>query len=352
MDFLVPIFAFIAVAVIIPFARKLARSSGFVDAPGGRKRHDKPVPPIGGLVIFPVFMVAATFAGFDFTRHGALFIGIIILLMTGAVDEKLNLDPWIKFFIHIGVSLIVVLFGEARIYQLGNILGLGDFWLSFMSVPFSVAAMMLLINAVNLIDGLDGLAAGFGLIAVGWVLLACAYAGNDIDMIVLWPLAGALAGFLIHNMRNPWRRKASVFLGDPGSLCLGLTLGYFCISLAHFRVETLAPISVAWILALPIMDTCAQFYRRARAGKHPFSADRGHFHHHFINAGIPVSIATPMILFVSFILGGFGYLGFRAGLPEYVLAFIWAGLLIGHMAISRRPAVYILFLSRLVRCLK
>ena len=353
MVYLSTILCFIAVLGLIPLAKKFAKRSGYVDEPGGRKDHAAPIAPIGGLVIFPVYMVAMIVFGGDFSRLGVFFLGLIALLITGAFDEKKHLNAWLKFFIQLAVTFVVVVWGEARVYQLGNLFGLGDVGLTFMSIPFSMAAVMLLINAVNLMDGLDGLAAGYSFVALFWMVFACVMAGDAHWMMILAPLMGAVAGFLVYNMRHPYRARATVFLGDAGSMGLGLALSCLCIALAYQKHQMtppiLPPISVAWILALPIIDTCAQFYRRVREGKHPFTPDRGHFHHHFIHAGIPVGETTPAILGLAFILGAIGFLGVRLGLPQFVLTIGWIGLLFSHMALSRKPDIYIRLFSKMAR---
>ena len=143
-------------------------------------------------------------------------------------------------------------------------------------------------------------------------------------------------------MRYPGRAKASVFLGDAGSMCLGLTIAWYAIGLAKDEAApALEPISVAWVLALPIMDTCAQFYRRMRSGKHPFSPDRGHFHHHFVDAGMSVGRATCAILCLGAVLGAVGYGLAALGVPLLVLTVVWIALLLGHMEVTRKPHIYI-----------
>jgi UDP-GlcNAc:undecaprenyl-phosphate GlcNAc-1-phosphate transferase len=149
----------------------------------------------------------------------------------------------------------------------------------------------------------------------------------------------ALAGFLVYNMRNPWRRKASVFMGDAGSLALGLSLAWFAMHLGKIGGgAAVHPISVAWVLALPIMDTCAQFARRVSQGRHPFDADHHHFHHHFVNAGVPVAKATGLILLIGFLLGAVGVMGSFLHVPDFVLSYVWIALLFAHIAVSLRPA--------------
>ena len=216
--------------------------------------------------------------------------------------------------------------------------GFGTVWLGFMHIPFSIVASILLINAVYLIDGIDGLAGGKSFIALFWMLAACLVAGAGAQALSIGIMMAALAGFLVYNMRSPLRRKASVFLGDAGSMALGLSLAWFGMTLGMGSDPVIAPIAVAWILALPIMDTCAQFARRVAQGRHPFSADRNHFHHHFINAGVSVARATAIITLIGFVLGLIGVGGMLLGVPEYVLAYAWIATILAHIYMSLRPA--------------
>ena len=341
--------AFVCGLLVLPFARKLAVQTGFLDKPDDRKQHEKPVPPVGGLVIFPVFILVGLIMGADLKYFWPLYAGIIVLLIAGSFDDRAELSAWPKFIIQFCVATAVVLSGQARIYVLGDMFGLGNLGLGFMSIPFSIAAVMLLINALNLIDGLDGLAGGFAAVVLFWLVVACVIAGAGGAIELIAPLAGALLAFLAHNMRSPFRRKASIFLGDAGSMALGLTLAWFCIGLAQPGVDAFPPITVAWILALPIIDTCAQFYRRVREGRHPFSPDRGHFHHHFIHAGISTGESVAFILSIAFLMGAIGYLGVLAGVPQFVLTVVWVGLLFVHMKISEKPDVYISLFNKLAR---
>lgn len=341
--------AFVSGLVLLPFARKLAVRSGFLDKPDDRKQHAKPVPPVGGLVIFPVFIIVSLIMGADIRYFWPLYAGIIVLLIAGSFDDRAELSAWPKFIIQLGVASAVVLSGQARLYVLGDMFGFGTLGLGFMSIPFSIAAVMLLINAINLIDGLDGLAGGFSAIVLFWLIFACAMAGVWPAIEAIAPLLGALLAFLGHNIRSPFRRKASIFLGDAGSMALGLSLAWFCIGLAQPGVDVLPPIAIAWILALPIIDTCAQFYRRVREGRHPFSPDRGHFHHHFIHAGIPTGESVSFILSVAFLLGAIGYLGIAVGIPQVILTVAWIALLFTHMRLSEKPDVYINLFNKLAR---
>lgn len=338
MAYLFPLLIpFFLTVLLIPLARRLALRAGFVDAPGGRKRHDTPVPPIGGLVIFGVILIGKLWHG-TWSQDWALITGLLALLAIGAWDDRADVHAWVKFGVQIAVSLLVVLYGDCRIDNLGNMFGLGDLQLGFMAVPFSVAAVALLINAINLMDGLDGLAGGQSFLILA--LLAAASFISGVVPVALLPYLGGLAGFLVYNMRSPLRARASVFLGDAGTLALGLTLAWYAIGFANDPAIELEAISVAWFLAVPIMDECAQFYRRVREGRHPFSPDRGHFHHHFIDAGFTGGRATGVILLISFVLGAGAYGLLALGVPQVVLTLAWIGAILTHMQLSVTGRVY------------
>lgn len=337
--FIAPLCAFFIVAALVPVFRARAIAAGFVDRPGGRKKHEDPVPPIGGLAVFPAFMAVSFFEGIN-THTAWFFAALALLLVTGALDDRNPVQPRIKFAAQIIAAIMIVIPGGANVIGLGNLFGFGQMWLGWGGPIFAVTATVLLINGVNLLDGLDGLAAGLGFIILFWL----AVCGAGVPVLILM---GALAGFLLYNMRHPWRKKASVFLGDSGSMALGLSLAWFCINLSQGHDAVIRPAAVAWLLALPIYDTCGQFARRVSQGRHPFDPDHDHFHHHFIYAGLTPGQATAAILALSLIMGGIGVGGIAAGIPEYVLAYVWAALLFAHIYMSMRPHRFRRLLLRL-----
>lgn len=340
-----PFFAFAVVLAIIPLARRVALKFSFVDNPGGRKQHEEAVPPIGGLVLFPVFMLVGYFSGMDISDYWSLFAALAVLLTVGGADDYKQINPWVKFAAQFVAAGLIVIAGDAQLDNLGNLFGYGTFWIGAIAVPFCVVAAVLLINAINLMDGLDGLAGGKSAVILGWFMIAAAMFGDLDSLLGLCIVIGALSGFLFYNMRHPLQKRACVFLGDAGSMCLGLIIAWFAFRLGGQTPPAMAPISVAWIVALPIFDACGQFYRRVREGRHPFSPDRGHFHHHFIEAGFSVGRATALIMLIGVILGAIGYLGWLAGIPQPVLSYVWIGLLFVHMGLSYRKDRYARLIS-------
>lgn len=333
-----PLIAFFIVLALIPLARGLALKFGYVDCPGGRKGHDCPTPPVGGLVIVPIFILVSLLSGAQAGTQWPFWLGLAVIVLAGSIDDRYSIRPRWKFVAQFTASILIVMFGEAKVTSLGDLFGFGAFGLNFASAPFSVIAAVLLINAINLLDGLDGLAGGITLIALFWLAVPCLLAGNIQVALSICILIGALAGFLFFNLRHPFRARANIFLGDAGSMSLGLALAWYGMTLGRSDTPVVQPIAVAWILALPIMDTCAQFARRVREGRHPFDADRHHFHHHFINAGMDVAPAVTVIMLIGFLLGLIGVGGMILHVPEYVLAYAWIATLLIHMAVSLRPA--------------
>lgn len=344
-----PMIAFVLVVVLVMPFRKLAFKLGIVDAPGGRKHHDFAVPPIGGLIVFTVFMIFGVLSGVvSLQVYWPLYVSLVVLLVSGAIDDQFSLHAKIKFPIHVLVAGLIASMGNVQAAYLGDLFGFGVVWTGAMSYPFTIVAVVLLINSVNLMDGMDGLAGGVMAVMFSWFMVACILSGWFEVAHVLGLLVACICGFLVFNMRNPWRRKASLFLGDAGSMSLGLVLAWFAVLLARGPSTPIEPIAVAWIVGFPIFDTCAQFYRRVRAGVDPFMPDRGHFHHHFIDAGVSVHRASVSIILIVAVMGGIGYGGIAMGVPPVVLTVLWCVLLLTHIVVSRKPERYVRLIKNLM----
>lgn len=342
--------AALSVGVLVPLACRMAHRFDFLDRPGGRKKHDDDIPPVGGLIIFPVFMLLALGSGVVTPSFLSCAAAILLLLIVGGLDDRFALPARIKFVTQFAAAFMIVLIGGVRVQGMGDIFGFGALWLGWMAIPFTVIAIVLLINAINLMDGLDGLAGGLGFVVCFWLLLCALMAGDHAHATLLVIMMGALAGFLYHNMRHPWRTQARVFMGDAGSLSLGLVLAWFAIDMAgHPDQAAIMPMTVAWLLALPIMDTCGQFARRVSQGRHPFDPDHHHFHHHFVTAGLSVRVATASILLIVFAYGVFAVTVELLGWPQFILTYPWIMLLFLHIFMSVRPSRFRKLIQKLLR---
>ncbi len=326
---------FIISLFLMPVGIWLGHKFGLVDTPGGRKKHKGPVPLVGGLIIIPIFSLLVYFSGlYQIMPLFPLLGGIFFLLMMGAVDDKYHIPPWGRFVTQIWLACYIVIFSGAEIENLGNLFGFGDVHLGWFAKAFSVTCLVLLMNALNMMDGLDGLASGFSCVALGWLMVAALQSGLMPSFWAMAFLIAPLFGFLAYNIRHPLRQKASIFLGDAGSLSLALLLGWFAIHMAQDTDQPAAipAVVIIWIMTVPIMDTFAIFFTRMRQGRSPFEADRLHLHHKLIDRGIETKYATPLILAAAAVTGGIGYLGIQIGIPEYVLLYSWSAILAVYTA--------------------
>jgi len=206
---------------------------------------------------------------------------------------------------------------------------------------------VLLMNSINMMDGVDGLAGGFCAIVAVFFMIAIGAGGGDLFQALL-VLFACMAGFLMLNLRFPWQKSARVFLGDSGALCLGLLLGWFAIKTSQGGGAVLEPVSVIWIIALPVMDAFALFIARSLRGLPPFNPDRRHFHHRLLDMGLSPSITTLLILFVVVLMSLIGFSAEFLNVPAYILFYLWMVVFVFHTIAIVHPKGYLHF-ARLFR---
>lgn len=317
---------------LIPYARRV----GYVDRPGGRKQHIGKTPLIGGLVILPVFAVLMVLLSLLTGDMAVLLTGVVVMFFMGAYDDLRQMNPWIKFFVQIAVAAFLVIVGGAEVYQFGNLFGFGDTGPGFLSIPFSIAALVLFMNALNMMDGMDGLAGGMAAVILGWLAFAAMTARQDTTLLQILCVLVPLLAFLCLNMRSPWLKKAQVFLGDAGSLSLAVIIGWFAIDLSQPPGRAIEPVGIIWLLALPVIDTLTLFFLRTRRGRHPFAPDRNHLHHRLLDKGIAPHYATSFLMLGAILCGSIGVQGPLIGLPPILLLVVWILTLFGYMGYSLR----------------
>lgn len=270
--------------------RDLALAWGLTDAGGERKIHRKPIPRLGGVAVV-ASMTACVLALLawdndvareirsDMPLLGALAMGGGLVALTGLVDDLWGLRARVKLLAQIAAACAAFAWGVG-IDAVGVPL-VGPLHLGWLALPATVLWLVLVTNAVNLIDGLDGLAGGVILLAGGALLAMSLIEGNTAAAVLLAALVGATAGFLVFNV-NP----ASIFLGDTGSLTLGFVLGVVAI---HFQQKAHAVFGLTTALlafGLPIFDLSMAVVRRSLTGRPLFAADQHHVHHRLLRLGL------------------------------------------------------------------
>ena len=306
MPLYVKIGASVAVALVLsftstPFVKKLAYKIGAIDVPKDERRmHKTPIPRLGGLAIFIGFVLSVLlFAEITVQLRGIL-IGAIIIVITGAIDDVKPLKAYIKLSVQIVAAavaiyhgIIIEAFSNPIVFASAEYLSLG-----FMSIPITIIWIVAITNAVNLIDGLDGLAAGVSIISSVAMLIISLMVADPNDAVILAALAGACIGFMPYNF-NP----AKIIMGDTGSLLLGYVLATVSI-LGLFKLYAVVSFAAPFlVLAFPLFDISFAFFRRILKGRSPMSPDRGHSHHRLIDMGLSQKQAVAILYTISGILG-------------------------------------------------
>jgi len=317
-------------AAAIPLLARAAGGWGLVAHPGPRKSHEGAVPTIGGIAMGAAFLAAYALTGLAASLSPLLAVAVIITLAGGVLDDRHELRSLPKFSFQIAAAILLVVGGDALLAHLGNLLSTQLFSLGRWAAPLTVFALVGVMNAMNLADGLDGLAGGLALAACVNFGVAASVAGNAPEFAAICITAGATVGFLYFNARSPWRGRAAVFMGDTGSLLLGLLLGWFAVRLAMAEQPALAPITAVWILALPVGDTVTLLLRRALRGRNPFHADRQHLHHILLALGLSSGQTVAALLALSFTLGAIALLAENAGVPQYAMFYAYIGGLVAY----------------------
>jgi UDP-GlcNAc:undecaprenyl-phosphate GlcNAc-1-phosphate transferase len=283
------VFAFLTTAAFVVALIGPARRVGLVDHPAGRKRHGRPTVVVGGVAIFLSLVLTMFLAGFLRELSDSLLIAMLVVVGIGVADDAHEIGYRSKFFAQVVAGLVVVSGTTVHVMHLGDIFGLGELPLDKWSYLITVIAMIGLMNAINMIDGLDGLAGTQVLVPATFFALVASNAGDVRMALELLILCGAIAGFLVFNLRSPWRKQALVFLGDTGGLLLGLLLAWYSIRLAGGVTAPLRPMTAVWILAVPLLDMGGVMFLRMVQHKSPFHPDRQHLHYVLRDAGFPAS---------------------------------------------------------------
>jgi len=300
--------AFIVAFLMTPVVKKLAIKINAIDIPkDGRRVHNKPIPRLGGLAILTGFVAALigylVVAGtgnveiFNSKILG-LLLGIIIIEIAGVWDDIKPIRAWTKLLFQIAAAAVVVGFG-VRIEGLTNPFVEGGFIeLGIWSIPLTMVWIVGITNAINFIDGLDGLADGVATIAALSLLFIAIYLEQPLTIILAAALAGSTLGFLPFNF-NP----AKIFMGETGSAFLGFTLGTISIIGLVKSITVIAILVPLVVLGLPIFDTAFAIIRRLLSGKSPMQADRGHLHHRLIDSGLSQKQSVIILYIFSALLG-------------------------------------------------
>ncbi|NIR49847.1 undecaprenyl/decaprenyl-phosphate alpha-N-acetylglucosaminyl 1-phosphate transferase [candidate division KSB1 bacterium] len=340
---LISVFAALLISTTLtPTVRKLAYRFGIVAEPNHRTVHKHLTPKLGGLSIFAAFSIGVLILAIlhpDNMNVLGIWLGSMVVLMLGFLDDIRGLGCYSKLSGQVLAASIALALGFKikTIYLFsGHAIDLGV-W----GAPLTIFWIVGITNAVNLLDGLDGLASGFSVIVSGFALIAAAMIGNYEMVALTLVLSAALLGFLKYNFA-----PAKIFLGDTGSLFLGFTLA--CLSVNAFHFQNAGPdiLAAAILFWLPLADTNIAIFRRLSKRQHPFRADQEHIHHRLLKLGLSQSSAVSSIYAVTFVCGSISLLLFAGSLKlgglllfGFAVLFVFALIHLGCFDFVRRKPV-------------
>jgi len=281
----------IASLILVPIVGKVALDLNIVARPNARKVHEKPTPEMGGLAIYSAFMLGCLFVLPVDRQFMAMLIGGFIIVLCGVIDDMVEMQARYKLLFQIIAALIVIFYGQINLGNINLPLGI-RIEFGGISTFITILWVVGITNAVNLIDGLDGLCAGVSAIILAtFAMLAFSMGRMDIVLISLL-LCGAIIGFLFYNF-NP----ASIFMGDTGALFIGFMIS--TISLLGFKSSTFFTLGPAiLILMIPIMDTMLSIIRRKVKGVSFSTPDKEHLHHTLMYKLHLSQIKTVLVIYL------------------------------------------------------
>ncbi|MBW8190765.1 undecaprenyl-phosphate alpha-N-acetylglucosaminyl 1-phosphate transferase [Neiella marina] len=305
--------------IIIEFVTPLAVKLGLVDRPNNtRKHHVGDVPLAGGIAVFISTAIGCAFwLGEAIESLKFYFLASSLVVFVGILDDKYELSVRARLVGQIIVSFMIVIGAQTHLTALGDLFGLGNIVLS-PSVAFflTVFAVLAVINAFNMLDGMDGLLGSVSIVplmASGFLMLNY---GMHLQAFVAFTLSSAIVPFLVYNIGIPGNKLTKIFLGDAGSMFLGLSVAFLMIAGSQGKEIAFSPVTALWLTAIPLMDLATVTARRLYKKNPIFNADKEHLHHVLLRAGFSRAQILLMVMAVSLLFAVIGILGELAGLPE------------------------------------
>lgn len=321
------VFTLIVTLLFILVFRPVAFAIGLVDIPGGRKRHKRQTPVIGGIAMYFGLLFGGLLLGVT-PPISWLLMGSSLLIVTGAIDDRFELPPSVRLVAQTCAVLIMIYGADLKLSNIGSPLFF-DFELGAFSVPFTILVTLTVINAFNTIDGIDGLAGGIAFIALGFMSI---FSVGTYMLGLAMLLMAVVAGFLICNFPVNSNRHAQCFMGDAGSTFLGFSVAWLGISLSQDSSVPMSAVTALWLVAVPIYDALTSGLRRIAKGRSPFKADRGHLHHVLISEGLSAKSALLIMLCIGFITAFIGLIGEVFLVPNGVMFLLWFALGVNYFA--------------------
>lgn len=333
LDYLqfIPLFtAFFVALILLVVMTPLAHQFGLVDQPSVRKRHSGIVPLTGGVAIFVAVLVASILTDVWMKNNPLFFTASAFIVLLGMMDDRFDLSAKGRLICQFGVASIMAWSAQNYITSLGDIFGFGQVYFGLGGYFFTLVCVVGVINAINMIDGIDGLAGGMSLIVLVSVVVLLIFSGNGDAIMEPLVIVAAIVPFLAFNLSWKGFKGNKIFMGDAGSMFVGLTIVWLLVDHTQGEQASLRPITGVWLIGLPLMDMAAIMYRRARKGQSMLRPDRKHLHNIFMRAGFSSRRSLAAILMLGACYCLVGIAGELYQVPEWIMFWSYMILLVAY----------------------
>jgi UDP-GlcNAc:undecaprenyl-phosphate GlcNAc-1-phosphate transferase len=320
--------------VALEVLRRHADRFGLVSHPGAHRLHCRPTPLVGGLGVFAAIAIGVWLLPLGQDVRLATMGAGMILVATGVWDDIKEASFAVRFVAQVLAVSLLAYTADVSLRELGHIFNTEHpMALGRWGMALTIFAAVGVINAVNMSDGLDGLAGGLALVTCVALLSASYLAGNLLYAPILGVVVAALCGFMLYNTRIFGLGPARLYLGDAGSLLVGFLLAWFLIAMTQGDARVMAPVTALWIFALPLFDAVAALLRRPIQGRSPFRADRTHYHHYMQDFGLSENQALVASIVSAAGLASIGLYAESRGFPEHWMFYGFIALFAVYFAV-------------------
>lgn len=308
---------FLAITLLRPFAINI----NLTDNPSNRKLHSGSVPLIGGIAMFFGIVVSILVLPHDLNDFNYFLLASMILIIIGALDDHREISVKLRLLFQVLVAVIIISGGKLSIFSVGNLFETGEILLNGWAYFITVLAIISAINAVNMADGIHGLAAGNSLITFIAIFLLSIGKMPYQELWIIILFCSVLPVFLIHNLCLGLPKSKRIFMGDAGSMFLGMGIVWLLLDLTQGDAKIFNPVTALWIFATPLIDMVSVFMRRLTSGNSPFKPDVLHMHHLLLHQGFKQSNVLLILLLFSLLMALVGILGEQYEVAEWVMFF-------------------------------
>lgn len=333
----VALLAFVGSYVALCAFRPAAKLVNLLDVAGKLKHHEGAVPLVGGLAILSGYLFALIIYPIFLEANGFFLAASALLVITGTLDDRFVLSPSLRLVIQIVVALTAV-FGAGMVANnIGAPFFTGVIELGPLAIPFSILLLVGGINAWNMIDGIDGLASVLAFIGLACMLAVGGTAAPALQASLLAMLCG-IGAFFLFNLPLRGLQRHRTFLGDAGSMFLGLAIVWHALALSQGGAAVMSPITALWFVALPVYDVITTTLRRVLKGRSPLAGDRQHLHHLLQDHGFSARQTLMVISALALLFGAIGLASHVAQVSDGLMFTLFAAFGAAYFLVVRRLA--------------